>query len=254
MTAWLGFLKKEWTESVKTYKLVLIVTIFSILGILNPFIAKITPVIMENVLPEGTVVNIPDPIALDSWLQFYKNVPQIGILFFLLLFSSMMSKELERGTLIILLTKGLRRSTVITTKWLTGVAYWTLAILLTTSITYIYTTFYWNQSSIQNLLFAIGCLYLFGILLFTVTFWANTVFASSFSALLITALLVIGLFTVSIIPSSAAWNPVELMSSSKMILTGDKPLSDFTGPILVTLGATVLILWSTVLHFNRKVI
>ena len=58
MNQWLGFLKKEWFESVKTYKLMLVLVIFSILGILNPFTAKITPVVFENFMPEGTFVNL----------------------------------------------------------------------------------------------------------------------------------------------------------------------------------------------------
>ncbi|GKV69192.1 ABC transporter permease [Sporosarcina sp. NCCP-2716] len=254
MNPWIGFLKKEWTESVKSYKLLLVAVIFSILGVLNPFTAKITPALMENFMPEGTVVNIPEPTALDSWLQFYSNVPQMGLVVFILLFSTLMSKELDRGTLVILLTKGLRRSTVVTTKWVIGAAYWTLAFLLAFSITYAYTAWYWDQSILHHLAFAVSCVYLFGLLMFTLTLWGNTVFATGYGGLLAAVLAVIALFIAALFPGTDAWNPIGLLTSSPGLLTGDAPLSDFTGPLLVSIGAIAVLLGATVFHFNKKVL
>ena len=46
--------------------------------------------------------------ALTSWEQFYKNLP-IGMVVFVLMFSSIVASELERGTLINILTKGMVR-------------------------------------------------------------------------------------------------------------------------------------------------
>ncbi len=254
MNPWLGFLKKEWTESVKTYKLLLVGVIFSILGVLSPFTAKITPVIMENFMPEGMVINMPDPTALDSWMQFYSNVSQMGLVLFILLFSTMMSKELERGTLVILLTKGLRRSTVVTAKWVTGAAYWTLAFLLAFGITYAYTAWYWDQSILHHLAFAVSCVYIFGLLMFTLTLWGNTVFSGGYGGLLTTVLVVVALFIAAIFPGSDKWNPIQLLTASPGLLSGDAALSDFTGPLLVSIGGLVVLLAATVLHFNKKVL
>lgn len=252
MSPWLGFLKKEWTESVKSYKLLLTLLIFSVLGIMNPFTAKITPMLMENFMPEGTVLNLPDPTALDSWLQFYKNFPQMGLFIFILLFSTMMSKELEKGTLVILLTKGLRRSTVITTKFVMGIIYWTLAFLLTFIITYSYTAFYWDQSILEHLFLAAGCVYVFGILLFTITLWGNTYFASAYGGLLVTVMSVIALFIIAIFPDSATWNPLQLLSAPPEMIIGEMAPREMLTPFLVTMGIIFFFLIGTILHFNKK--
>ncbi|MBD7909135.1 ABC transporter permease subunit [Sporosarcina gallistercoris] len=252
MSPWLGFLKKEWTESVKSYKLLLTVLIFSVIGILNPFTAKITPMLMENFMPEGAVLNLPEPTALDSWLQFYKNFPQMGLFIFILLFSTMMSKELEKGTLVILLTKGLRRSTVITTKFIMGIIYWTLAFLLTFFITYSYTAFYWDQSILEHLFLAAGCVYVFGILLFTITLWGNTYFASAYGGLLVTVMTVIALFVIAIFPDSATWNPLQLLSAPPQLITGAVASKEILTPFLVATGAILFFLIGTILHFNKK--
>lgn len=254
MNQWLGFLKKEWFESVKTFKLLLVTVIFSILGILNPFTAKITPVLLENFMPEGTFVNLPEPVALDSWLQFYKNVPQMGLIVFILLFSTMMSKELEKDTLVILLTKGLRRSTVITAKFAIALSYWTWAITLSFTLTYAYTAFYWDQSQLHHLVFAASCLYIFGILLLAVTLWGNTVFATPYGGTLVTLLVVIALFIIAIFPTASDWNPLELLTAAPQLLTGELTPVDIWIPYVIALVIAFFFLLLTVSHFKRKLI
>lgn len=254
MNRWTGFLKKEWTESVKTYKLLLVAAIFTFLGVLNPFTAKITPILMKKLLPAGALVELPDPTALDSWLQFHKNVPQMGLIFFILLFSTMMSKELERGTLTMLLTKGLPRSTVITSKFFLAACYWTAAILLSSGITYAYTAFYWNQDGVHHLLFSIVSLYVFGLLILALTLWGNTFFASSYGGIVVALLAVGTMFLAAIFPSAADWNPLQLLSSASALLTGETVPGDLWLPCCLTVLLIFVSLWLTIAHFQKKLI
>ena len=53
MRNYVTFLKKEWLESLRTYKLFVMLASFSILGIMNPLIAKLTPEIIDLAMPEG---------------------------------------------------------------------------------------------------------------------------------------------------------------------------------------------------------
>ncbi|WP_153731099.1 ABC transporter permease [Sporosarcina obsidiansis] len=254
MNRWIGFFKKEWFESVKTYKLFLVLIIFSILGVLNPFTAKIMPAVMDQFMPEGALLDLPEPTALDSWLQFYKNVPQMGLIVFILLFSTMMSKELEKGTLVILLTKGLHRSTVITTKFFMALCYWTLAITLSFTITYAYTAYYWDQSTLHHLFFAASCLYVFGLLLLAITLWGNTYFATSYSGILVTLLFTIGLFIAAIFPQSHSWSPLELVTTPPQILTGEIQVSELLIPYIISIGLMILFVWLTTSHFKKKLL
>ena len=97
------FLKKELLEYARTYKLLILLTVFIIFGITNPLIAKLTPDLLANFMPEGMTVTIPEPTALDSWAQFFKNTQQMGLIVLLLVFSGVLANEISKGTLISLL-------------------------------------------------------------------------------------------------------------------------------------------------------
>ncbi len=97
---------------------------------MNPLTAKITPQLVENFMPEGMIVNLGEPTALDSWMQFYKNVPQLGLVVLVILFSGMMSQEYSKGTLINMLTKGLARRSVILSKLTVALVMWTAAYVI----------------------------------------------------------------------------------------------------------------------------
>ena len=48
MRGYLAFVKKEFMEIIRTYKLVVLGAIFLILGIMNPLTAKLTPTLLSR--------------------------------------------------------------------------------------------------------------------------------------------------------------------------------------------------------------
>jgi len=74
-----AFLKKEFFEYTKTYKLFIMLMIFIIFGITNPLIAKLMPEIVGSLVTDGVVITLPEPTAYDAWAQFqrYGNFPMI---------------------------------------------------------------------------------------------------------------------------------------------------------------------------------
>ena len=105
MRAYLAFTKKELFEFTKTYKLLLIVTVFLIFGFMNPVVAKFTPDLMESLMEEGIKISLPEPTIFDSWAQFFKNTTQIGLIVLVIIFSGLISNELSKGTLINMLDR-----------------------------------------------------------------------------------------------------------------------------------------------------
>ena len=47
MNAFIAFTKKEWLETIRSGKLVILTVLFLLFGIMNPAIAKLTPWMME---------------------------------------------------------------------------------------------------------------------------------------------------------------------------------------------------------------
>lgn len=87
-------MKKEWIHQFRSGKLLSIGIVFVIVGILSPALAKLTPALMEMLSSsEGSVtVTIGEVTALDSWVQFFKNIP-IALIAFVLVESSIFTKE-----------------------------------------------------------------------------------------------------------------------------------------------------------------
>ena len=82
----------------------ILVIIFILLGIMNPAVAKLTPWLIEmmadSLEASGMTVTAVTVSAMDSWVQFFKNAP-MGLIAFILLESSIFTKEYQSGTLVL---------------------------------------------------------------------------------------------------------------------------------------------------------
>ena len=69
-----AFLKKEWMEWIRTGRALVLVTVFVILGIMNPAFAKLTPWLMEimsdSLSGAGLITTDVQIDAMTSWTQF----------------------------------------------------------------------------------------------------------------------------------------------------------------------------------------
>lgn len=124
----IAFAGKEFMELIRTGKLVILTLLFLFFGIMNPAIAKMTPWLMEMMSESlgeaGLTVTEVEVDAMTSWMQFYKNIP-IALILFLLLFSSILTVEYQKGTLINMITKGMARWGIIASKAVVMLVLWT---------------------------------------------------------------------------------------------------------------------------------
>lgn len=58
MRAFLAMIKKEFLESIRTFKLLIVALVFLLFGMLNPVTAKIMPKLLSSFLPEGMTVTL----------------------------------------------------------------------------------------------------------------------------------------------------------------------------------------------------
>ena len=110
MKSFTSFIRKEMTEQLRSGRLVLLGLLFVLFGIMNPAVAKLTPwlfeILADSLAQSGMIVTEVEVSAMDSWVQFFKNVP-MGLIVFIVLESSIFTKEYESGTLVLALTKGI---------------------------------------------------------------------------------------------------------------------------------------------------
>jgi ABC-2 type transport system permease protein len=226
--------------------------VFLLIGMMNPITAKITPQLLKSLMPEGINITITEPTALDSWVQFFKNVPQMGLIVLVIIFSGIMANEFSRGTLINILTKGLHRSTVILSKYTVAALLWTFSYLLCFGVCYAYTVYFWKNDTVENLVLSVFCLWLFGLLLLSVIMLGGVLFRSSYGCLLFTGAFVAVLFLIDIVPKFQKYNPVSLASSNLALLTKDIAAADMRVPAIISLVIIIAAITASMDVFNRK--
>lgn len=250
----LAFGKKEWMEQLRSGRLFLLLLLFFLFGVMSPAIAKLTPwllELMEDSLKEsGMTLTAVTVDAMTSWTQFFKNIP-IALIAFVLLESSIFTKEHQTGTILLVLTKGLKRYQVVLAKTLVLVLLWTVGYALCFAVTYGYTAWFWDNSVVCQLLPAVGCWWLIGLfavlvmVLFSVLSCGNAgVLAGTGGTFLLAYLL-------EILPKSGKYSPAKLMAAVEL-LTGTAEADTYSPAVAVTLFLCVLCLCAGMMIYNKK--
>lgn len=253
MRAYAAFTKKEFTEFTRTYKLLILGLVFLLFGIISPLAAKYMPELISQFMPAGMEIELSTPTALDSWMQFFKNVSQLGLFVAVILFGGIMSSEYSRGTLIHMLTKGLPRRTVVLAKFTAASLLWTGAYLLCFGAAYGYTWYYWrSDAGMAGLFVAIAATWLYGIFLLAVTILGSILYRNSCGCLLFTGIIVVLQFLLNMIPKLQKFNPLELITEGTPLLQGQIQTDYFLRPTITACIGTVICITLSCIIFNKK--
>ena len=252
MRAYVAFIKKEGLELVRTYKLLLMILIFFAFGVMSPLMAKLMPDLMSQLVTEGIEISLPEPSAIDSYAQFFKNLTQMGLMVIVLMFSGTLTQELGKGTLVHLVTKGLAKSTVLLAKYTVSGLSWTGCLLLTFVVTYGYTVYLFPGDEMSHLVYSVGALWLFGLFLLALSLFFQTLVKSQATSFMFVALCTGGLFFVNLFPRIQEVSPLKLVTDNVAMLNQAYDLSSLITPVLITLGLTVILLIGSLVIFRKK--
>lgn len=250
MRAFLAMTKKEFLESLRTYRLLIVATVFLLFGMLNPITAKIMPKLLSSFMPEGMTVTLAEPGAIDSWIQFYKNM-STQLILFIIVFCGIVANELSRGTLINMLTKGLSRKTVILSKFTATISIWTVSYLICFGTTFAY-TMYLLPGELPNVAFSALCMWLFGVLQISMMLLGGVLSGSIYGSLLLAGGFTGILMVINIAPKLEKYNPYLLSSGSVSLLTSNIDISDFYVSICVTLVLIFFFIIGSIMLFDKK--
>ena len=238
------FTGKELLELCRSGRLLLLVILFTAFGVMNPAIAKLTPWLLQTMSDSleasGITVTEVTVTAMDSWVQFFKNMP-MAMLVVLVMFGGIFTSEYSRGTLIPLLAKGLSRNAVTAAKTFTLLLVWSAGYWLSYGITYAYTDFYWDNSTVKNYAFAAFALWLIG-----VTLLCCVVFFSSFANSAVQVLSGVGVVYIvmsllGMVGTISDYLPSYLMQSGEL-LTGQASPEDYFTAVWIAAGASAVLL------------
>lgn len=254
MRSLLSFIKKEWMEHLRSGRLLILVMVFLLFGIMNPAIAKLTPWLMEtmadSLASSGLIVSEVKVTALDSWMQFYKNAP-MALIVFVLMESSVFTKEYQSGTLVLALTKGLERFKVVVAKSVVLVVGWTAGYWLCFGITYLYNAYFWDNSIAENLMFSVSCWWLFGLWVIALLVLFSVLTDSNGAVLCGTGGVAFGSYLLGMFPKVKEYLPTLLMDGNSLIYGAAEAEKYYTA--LGVTGATSLACFVlSILIFNKK--
>ena len=252
MKNYMTFMKKEFFEGTKNYKLLVLAAVFMLLGIMNPLFAKFTPEILAMAMPEGMPFELPTPTAFDSWLQFFGNMTQIGMLIIVIVFGGIVSSEISRGTLVNLLTKGLSRTAVIMAKYTYIAVIWTFCTAVSFLLTRAYTAYFFPGEVVPNLFASVLMLWLFGVFLMALVLLASTIARKTSVGLLYTGGVIVVAAILNIFNAIRPYNPMSLAADNMAIIQGTKEISELYPAVIICILMTMLLVATSVTLFRKK--
>ncbi len=254
MRSFIAFFKKELLEYARSGRLTILGILFFAFGIMNPAIAKLTPLMMEMLSEElaqsGMTVTEVTVDALTSWTQFFKNVP-MALIAFVLMTGGVFTKEYESGTLVLMLTRGLARYKVVLAKAAVLVLVWSAGYFLCFGITYGYNAYFWDNSIATDLLPAVMNWWLFGVFTVALTVLFSVVANGYGGVLCLTGGSVLASYIVGLFPKLTKYTPTSLMNGMN-ILVGTQDAGDFTAAATLTAVISVALIALGIPILNKK--
>ncbi len=254
MKTLIAFIKKEWMEQIRSSRLMILGLLFLAFGIMNPAIAKLTPWMMEMLAESmeeaGLAVLEVKVDAMTSWTQFYKNVP-MALIAFVLMQSSIFTKEYQSGTLILALTKGLERYKVVLAKAVVLISTWTAGYWLCYGVTYVYNAYFWDNSIAKHVVLAAVYWWLIGIWTIALMILFSVMSSSNSTVLLGTGGVFFAVYMLSLIPKLKEYMPTELMGGMSLLMGAAEP-GDYIKALIVAGITMIMCFIVSIPLFNKR--
>ena len=247
MKVFIALLKKEYLESIRNKKLFIMSFIFLFLGILGPVTAKISPEILKSFLGEELAKGLQEPTFIDSWVQFFKNVTQLGFIFIAIIFSNYIVNEFSKKTLVNLVAKGLPRFQIVISKMVFA------SFIIYCLIFNIYTTYIFKEN--VEILLAIKAsiaIWIFGLFLIILECFEGFIFRNTVGALSTLVIIVALQFLIGMYDKIAKFLPMFLISDNINFIKKSMSFSDYKYSITTTILLTILMIFTSIFVLNRK--
>lgn len=256
MKSLIAFIKKELLEQIRTGKVMILGALFVLFGIMNPAIAKLTPWLLEtltdSLAESGMIVTEVTVSALDSWVQFFKNIP-MALIAYVLIESSIFTKEYQSGTLLLSLTKGFERYKVVLSKTIVLSLLWTVGYWMCFGITYAYNTYFWDNSIAQHLILSVVCWWLFGMWVIALLILCSTIMNTNAGVLMGTSGVVLISYVLGFLPKIKPYVPTSLTNGTVLIY-GVTTVDTYFIPLILVVIMCVICFITSILLFNKKLI
>lgn len=242
MSSFFVLFKKEFQGQLKTYRLLIVVAVFFVLGLGTPLLLKY----MHELVPANdTVIEIPEFTSLDSVTGYLDSLGQLGLIAAILLAMGAVSRERETGTASMTLSKPVGCGSFIVAKLAALAVTFGIGMAIGAIGCYLYTVVLFGNPGGLNFVYAslLGFLYLLFCLAVTVMY--SSFFKSQLAAGGLALVTLAAILGTAGLPGMEDYSPGALVKWSQDMASG---LS--TNPWGILIVSVVLIILTTVIGWQ----
>jgi ABC-2 type transport system permease protein len=247
----MAMLRKELVEQWRSRRLVAVAAVFLFLGFLSPLGAKLLPDLMKSLGDTGgIVIEFPTPTAQDGLLQHVKNTSQLGVFLAVLVTMGALSREKERGTAAMILSKPASRANFLLSKFVALTLVFGLCLALAGLACYYYTIVLFKgigeaRFVEMNLLLALFIEFYLAVTLLGSTIARSQVLAGGLGLGAVFVVAILGA-----LPRLGKYMPTALLEWARTLMVGTGEPA--WGAVAVSLGGIVVCLGAALALFERQ--
>lgn len=237
MKQFITFFKKEWLEAWSSFKLLWMPLVFILLGITDPIMNYFMDDILASVgnLPEGFEMIFPEFTVEDILLATTGQFQSIGVIIFVAIFASAISRERQSGTALLLYVRPISFTSYFMSKWVMASLIGLVSIVLGYCSSMYYTYLLYGAVNFMDFIAMVGTYIVWLLFVISFTLAMSAVFVTSVSMAISIIVLPIGLIINSIIGSFWTYSPWKLGEYGVQIVTGEIVWKYYTGALIITI-------------------
>ncbi|GAK12626.1 ABC transporter permease subunit [Geomicrobium sp. JCM 19039] len=242
-------LRKEWIETMRSYRIIWLPLLFVLLGIMQPLTSYYLSDLLEQFggLPDGAMFVIPTPTAEMVFAETLGQYSQIGTFILVLAFMGTLSRERMNGESVWLLIKPVSYTTYLLAKYMTAFTVTTVSFLAGIAVTLVYIIQLFGTLSMSALLFSIFTYWLW--LMFVVS--VTVTFSALMKSQIVAGGLALGIIFLLQIISSLFHQQVLWLPATLVDLAVQFEHEGSTMPIALTLITMGLLVYGAAQYMKR---
>ncbi len=244
-----ALLKKELKEQLKTYRFLIISVVFLIFGLMTPLMLKYMPEILQ-MAGEDIIIDIPPATAVQVLTEYADTIAQVGVLMAVLFTMGAISRESEKGTAAMVLSKPVNRVAFILAKLFSLNTSFIAALLLASLAGYGYTVLLLGGADVVAFIALNGLLVLFFVVVISVTLLFSSIFKSQLAAGGLALVVLVGQALMVNIPRIGDYMPASLIDWGVGLISGEE--ASAWGAFRISLAVIIACLYLTWLRMRNK--
>ena len=246
------FLRKEFSETVHTWRLWVLPAFLLFSALSSPIVTYLMPTLLDQLgtAQQGLDITVSDPTALQAYLEFLGNLGELTLFALVIAYGGIVSGEVRGGTAALTLAKPLSRAVFVTGKWLSQAAVVVVGAALATLVCIGLTQLLFEGGPAGRTVLAVALWAFYAVMLLAVMVLLSVELkapaaASGAGVGVYAALVVLAQFE-----ATSRATPAGLPAAGLALVRGEP--AHWAGPLAATIAVTAVCLVVAVLRFGRR--